>query len=79
MSIIKVVGKRLTKQQNHFGFFLGFFYEINVPCMTNVSAPQEGFKGFANARHGGQHCESFAVHIVQVWLMDQVATPLWTE
>lgn len=63
MPLIKVDGKRLTKQQIHFGVF--FLYEINVPCMTNVSAPQEGFKGFANARHGGQHCESFAVHIVQ--------------
>lgn len=47
--------------------------------MTNVSAPQEGFKGFANARQGWQHCESFAIHIEQVWLMDQVATPLWSE
>lgn len=47
--------------------------------MTKVSAPQEGFKGLANARHGGQHWESFAIHIELVWLMDQVATPLWSE
>lgn len=50
-----------------------------LPMRPFFCTPQEGFKGFANARDGGQHCESSAIHTEQVWLMDQVATPLWTE
>lgn len=50
-----------------------------LPVQPILCTPEEGFKGFANARDGRQRCEGSAIHTEQVWLMDQVATPLWTE
>lgn len=72
VSIVKVDGKRLTKQQNYFGFFFKRLMCLNDQHLCSS-------RSFAYVRHWGQNCESFAIHVEQVWLMDQVASPLWTE
>lgn len=60
--------------------FFSLKKQLKLSLSPLLSSPQERFTEFANAGEAeGQLSGRFAVHTDQVWLIDQVATPLWSQ